>query len=1112
MRCMLGWMVVVVLCCSAGAATAEAPGDARLREAQAAFDAATKLMDAGRYPEAHGPAAQALALRESALGSTHPDVAGALDLVGELYQRQDDVPHAEPLLQRALALREATLGKAHPDVALTLTLLGILYKDQGLYAQAEPLFLRALTLRETGLGAAHPLVARTLSNLANLYSDQGANERAEPLYLRALTIREKAFGNNHPQVATSLNNLAILYKDQGLYERAEPLYLRALAIREEALGKNHPEVAASLHGLANLYVGQGLYERAEPLFLRAIAIFEAALGDKHSHVASSLDDLANAYSEQGLHSRAEPLHLRALAIREEALGKNHFEVGVSLNNLALLYMEQGLYERAEPLFLRSLAILRAALGDNHPLIATSFENLALLAKEQGLYDRAVTFHQRALALREVVLGKNHPDLATTLHNIANVYLDQGGNEDRAEPLLKRALAIQEAALGDTHPFVASSLASLARIHLSRGRYERAEPLWKRALAIQEATLGDTHPSIAQSLHGLALLHLARHRRAAALPLLTRAFDISEQRLRQEALDFSESRLAHFLQLLRADEQGLYAVLRAWPQDASVRRLALSAVLLRKGRSVEETAEISRSLSRSLGARDRDTFERLRGLRTQRAALSLGGPGELTPVDYQQRLKSLADQGDALEADLAKRSAPLRALTALPPTAEIVDRVAASLPRDGALIEFIAYEDSPVLPTPGKPRAKKPGPLRYLALVLFPDASTRALDLGPAAPIDRAATRLRDALARRDVQSQASARALHDIAFRPLLPLLGNTRRLFLSPDGHLGLVPFAALHDGRDYLVETWDFTYLTSGKDLLRRPQDTSAVSSVVVFADPDFQAAPGTAPRAPSPAERSAPLERFFSTSRAEDIAATPWAALPGSRAEAEDIQRLLPQAQLLLGPEATKERLLHLPTPGVLHLATHGFFLDDAPAPSDSRAVVHFGVLGEGALTRPVPDPLLRSGLILAGASAPAPDAARPPAASAMVTALELAGLDLWGTQLVVLSACDTGRGDVKPGQGVYGLRRAFFVAGAETVVMSLWKVNDGATHPLMEAYYRHLLSGQGRATALREAMRSFRRTWPHPHYWAPFITVGSDAPLRALATGAPSHPDAKPTEAR
>ena len=222
---------------------------------------------------------------------------------------------------------------------------------------------------------------------------------------------------------------------------------------------------------------------------------------------------------------------------------------------------------------------------------------------------------------------------------------------------------------------------------------------------------------------------------------------------------------------------------------------------------------------------------------------------------------------------------------------------------------------------------------------------------------------------------------------------------------------------------------------------------------------------------------------------------APLPGTRKEAEAIQRLLPQVQLFLGSEATKERLLHLPPPSILHLATHGFFLADAPGPSDSRAVSHFGALGEDLLASSPSDPLLRSGLFFAGArevpSAP-PDSL--PSRSALATALELAGLDLWGTQLVVLSACDTGRGNIKRGQGVYGLRRAFVVAGAETVVMSLWKVDDKTTSLLMEAYYRSLLAGRGRASALREAMQWLRAKKPQPHYWAPFIVLGRDTPLR------------------
>ena len=236
---------------------------------------------------------------------------------------------------------------------------------------------------------------------------------------------------------------------------------------------------------------------------------------------------------------------------------------------------------------------------------------------------------------------------------------------------------------------------------------------------------------------------------------------------------------------------------------------------------------------------------------------------------------------------------------------------------------------------------------------------------------------------------------------------------------------------------------------------------------------------------------LERFFSTLRGDPGSGT-WLPLPGSRQEAESIQRLLPQAQLFLGPEATKERLLQLSTPGILHLATHGFFLEDAPASEGFRGVGHISALGDNPQAPRPRNPLLRSGLALAGASEPS----KPRPDAALVTALELAGLDLWGTQLVVLSACDTGRGDVQLGQGVHGLRRALVVAGAETVVMSLWKVKDDSTHLLMESYYRNLLAGQGRASALREAMRSLRASRPHPHDWAPFIALGSNAPLRAI----------------
>jgi CHAT domain-containing protein len=389
-------------------------------------------------------------------------------------------------------------------------------------------------------------------------------------------------------------------------------------------------------------------------------------------------------------------------------------------------------------------------------------------------------------------------------------------------------------------------------------------------------------------------------------------------------------------------------------------------------------------------------------------------------------------------------------------------------------------------------------MRYLALLLFHDGRTVAVDLGPAEPIDRASMRLHDALAHQSVSYLPAAQSLYTLAFRPLVPHLGEAQRLFLTPDGQLNLVPFAALHDGKRFLVDAFHITYLTSGKDLLPRSKGLPSTSAVVVMADPTFSSPPAVpSPQAQPPPElaaRSASLERFFSNLRSEEMD-IPWAALPGTRKEAEAIHRLFPQAQLLLGPEATKQALLKLSSPTLLHIATHGFFLEDDPSSSGSRGVAHFGAVSAGPPAHPA-DPLLRSGLVLAGVP---PSAAQPGlhhAEGSLVTALELAGLNLWGTQLVVLSACDTGRGDVKLGDGVYGLRRAFLVAGAETLVTSLWKVNDETTSQLMEAYYRALLSGQGRTEALRQAMQTLRQKQSHPHFWAPFVAIGLDAPLELL----------------
>jgi CHAT domain-containing protein len=318
-------------------------------------------------------------------------------------------------------------------------------------------------------------------------------------------------------------------------------------------------------------------------------------------------------------------------------------------------------------------------------------------------------------------------------------------------------------------------------------------------------------------------------------------------------------------------------------------------------------------------------------------------------------------------------------------------------------------------------------------------------------------------------------ALYRLVMEPLLPHLEGRRRLYLSTEGQLHLVPFAALHDGRDHLLGRYRFSYVTGGQSLLRGAgAGAPPRGDVVVFADPDFSALPaGLMP-------------------------------LKGTRREAEDLRRLFPSARLYLGKEASKENLLVLRAPAILHVATHGIFLGEDSASGDAEGRSLKIVKDSAAAAAPpvktlslrqpaALSSLVRSMLLLAAGKGRDKDEGEEGRARGMLTALEVAGMDLSGTQLIVLSACETGKGELRIGQGVYGLRRAFFLAGAETVVTSLWRVSDDATQELMQSYYRHLLKGAGRAEAMELAAAEMRRRRPHPYFWAPFIVIGDDRPL-------------------
>lgn len=981
---------------------------------------------------------------------------------------------------RLLELRTATENDRALQKARDLHTQSLSLYRAGKYDEAQPLSEQALAIREKAVGPDNLDLANILDQLAIVLSVKADYAKAEPLFQRALKIRETEHGANHPDVAFSLNNLALFYQFQGEYEKAASLFQRAIDTFEIALGPEDTTLAHPLNNLGLLYFYMGDYAQAERLLRRSLSIREKFLGIDHIDVAQSLGNLAILYVEQARYAEAEKLFQRALSIREKIQGREHPELFNTLNNLAGLYRLKGDYKETEPLLLRALAIYRKAFGDNHPNVARALDRLAVFYTVKDDYSKAEPLFRQALAIRENALGPNHPETAESLQSLAIFYSVNGGEYQKAEPLYQRALTIQEKTLGPEHPSTALTLDNLAITRRLQGKYAEAESLHQRALGIKEKIFGRDHPDVAETLRNLATVYLAKGNVAGAVAFESRASAISERYISINlAVGSERQKLAYLATLAHELDRAISLHARYAPNDPAARDLALTTILQRKGRVLDTIFDSMAAISPRLDPRDRSLLDELRKVRAQLARVTLGSQ-ETTPSERQKEINSLEAKEESLEAEISALVAEFRAQSH-PVT---IANVQSLIPRNAALVEFASYR-------PFNAKSQKPeqafGEPRYIAYILKPGTEPQWVDLGEAGPINQAITEWRKALSHPDrTDVQQLAQTVDKLIMRPVRNYLVNVKLVLLSPDGDLNLIPFGALVDeSKQYLLDDFSLTYLSSGRDLLRLRAHLESKDNPVIIADPAYG-------ERPHRRQSAAPV-----TTQQKPVIGTLYFGPLLTESEALAIKRILPESRLLLKKEATEAALKSIRSPLFLHIATHGFFLGDvdaiAPGSRSFRAIgtaAAVSDLGSSDWISNIENPLLRSGLALSGANSGSSGDE-----DGVLTALEAASLDLWGTKLVVLSACDSGVGEVKNGEGVYGLRRAFVLAGSETQVMSLWKVRDDATRDLMIAYYANLKRGMGRGEALQQVQRSMLRNpkSKHPYYWASFIQSGEWANL-------------------
>jgi CHAT domain-containing protein len=660
--------------------------------------------------------------------------------------------------------------------------------------------------------------------------------------------------------------------------------------------------------------------------------------------------------------------------------------------------------RAEPILQRELAIVEQKYGPNHPRLCPALQNLGIIARQKKDYDHALELLSRSLGIKEKAFGRWNVDTAGLLVNIANVYSNQGQVTKSLKQHLE-ALEILETVGGPHHASTLLELGNVARAFAAVPDIPKAIEYEKRFNEVLEK-------NIAMNL----------------------------------AIGSDREKLAYLRSWsFRTDRTISLHVRQAADQQAAA-EVAILALLQRKGRALDAMSTSIRELRERLGPEDQKLFDELGEANAHLARVALGGPGKTPMPEYRKQLATLESHRDRLEAAISGRSAEFRAQTQ-PVTLE---GIRATIPPGAALIELARFHSSDARDG----EIYQDSAANYVAYVVHREGDVQCRDLGPIKDIDDGVAAFRAALGdphRKDVANLA--RALDRKIGQPIRAMAADANQLLIAPEGSLNLIPFEALIDeqGR-YLLERYSIHYLTAGRDLLRMQVPRPSRNRPLIIADPLFG----------EPVTLMASARRRSITT-APDLAGVYFAALPGTAQEAQDIHALLPNAQVLTGSRAAKAALTRIDAPSILHIATHGFFLESSK----------------------IANPLLRSGVALAGANRNTGGGS-----DGILTALEASSLNLWGTKIVTLSACETGIGEVKNGEGVYGLRRAFFLAGAETLVMSLWPVNDRVTHELMTAYYTGLKQGLGRGEALRQSQMAMLRHpgHEHPYYWAGFIQAG------------------------
>jgi CHAT domain-containing protein/Flp pilus assembly protein TadD len=1036
-----------------------------------------------------------LEVEKKRVGNKSLDYGLALNNLGGLYYTLDKLEQAEPLFLQALAIDEGFYGKTHPTYAISLNNLGRLYAKVGKYQKAKSLFIQALAINKKHFGAnkwdelndmglfaekqadyttalkfwkegitqaenefgkKHQNYVINLNNLGSVYQKLEQYLEAEKYYTQAMEILKEHFEESTPTYNITLGNLAGLYEDLGAYQKSEKFYLEAIQSKKKVFGESHISVANISNNLALLYQKLGRYSEAEKLFQKACLIGKREGANGKANYATFLNTLATLYLTMGKLSEAEPLYIESKKLRKEEFGEKNLNYGYSLTGLGLLYRRMGRFSEAETLFLEAKDIFKTELGENTILYAGACNNLAGLYLFMDKHEDAEKLFLETKEIWKVKLGEKHSSYATILTNIGLLY-QKKEKYSEAEKLYLEAKEIWENQNQETFTSLFGYLGSL---YQSMDNYQEAEKYYLKAKEINKIFLGEKHISYAQHLNGLAYLYEKMNQYSKAEVLHKEVNEIIFTQIEHNFAFLSEKEKNQYLQTLAADKMVFNSfVLNYLDEKPHLTAQMYANTLFLKGLLFLSSKKIRTLI---LDSKDQKLKEEYEDWTQKRQLLA-----HIYTLPLKEREKK-AINIEALELEINKLEKELNIKSAAFAKTQSKTRytwkdVKKRLKKGEAAIEIIRIRHL---------QKDMTGKIKYLALIIKSDTQKypEYVLLENGKELEKKYLKYY----RNAIEFKIEDDKSYEQYWSKIASKLQGIKKVYLSADGVYHSLSLASLQNpiSKNYLHDELDIELLIGTKELVSAQKTSKSKNKAQLFGYPNYT-------KFMQQNEHIFPSQdttkRFLNSERI--------VSLPATKIEVTNIATILEKAgfnaEVHLETKASEQKIKELNRPNILHIATHGFFLEDVESKADESGKV-MGVSHE----KVIENPLFRSGLLFAGAQQ-----AINEGGTGVLTAYEAANLKLEGTELLVLSACQTGLGEIKNGEGVYGLQRAFQTAGAKTILMSLWSVSDQVTQELMSLFYQNwLIKKETKREAFKNAQNEIKNKYPEPYFWAAFVMIG------------------------